>query len=126
MSEDSEYANFMRRSKELYEDALASLPNPDPPREFQGNYLKKHPILFFRVYKMVMNCCPIICYNNNNFLDCPALTAELHHRTFLEEIVFWTVKYEFPEKLVCLLLKILPDTRYKEAFTRSFVLHYSR
>ena len=93
MSEDSEYANFMRRSKELYEDALASLPNPDPPREFQ---------------------------------DCPALTAELHHRTFLEEIVFWTVKYEFPEKLVCLLLKILPDTRYKEAFTRSFVLHYSR
>ena len=36
VSEDSEYANFMRRSKELYEDALASLPNPDPPREFQG------------------------------------------------------------------------------------------
>ena len=25
------YINF-----ELYEDALASLPNPDPPREFQG------------------------------------------------------------------------------------------
>ena len=93
ISDDSEYASFMRRSKELYEDALASLPNPDPPREFQ---------------------------------DCPALTAELHHRTFLEELVFWTVKYEFPEKLVCLLLKILPDTTYKEAFTRSFVLHYSR
>ena len=39
MSEDSEYANFMRRSKELYEDALASLPNPDPPREFQGIFV---------------------------------------------------------------------------------------
>ena len=42
MSEDSEYANFMRRSKELYEDALASLPNPDPPREFQGNNLNQN------------------------------------------------------------------------------------
>ncbi len=44
----------------------------------------------------------------------------------MEELVFWTVKYEFPERLVCLLLKMLPDADYKEAFTRSFVLHYSR
>ncbi len=36
VNEDSEYANFMRRSRELYEDALRSLPNPDPPAEFQG------------------------------------------------------------------------------------------
>ena len=44
----------------------------------------------------------------------------------MEELVFWTVKYEFPEKLVCLLLKMLPDAEYKEAFTRAFVTHYSR
>ena len=56
----------------------------------------------------------------------PALTAELRHTTLLEELVFWTVKYEFPERLVCLLLKLLPDTQYKEALTRSFVRHYSR
>ena len=55
-----------------------------------------------------------------------ALTAELRHTTLLEELVFWTVKYEFPERLVCLLLKLLPDTQYKEALTRSFVRHYSR
>ena len=60
------------------------------------------------------------------FPDCPALTAELRHATLLEELVFWTVKYEFPERLVCLLLKLLPDTQYKEALTRSFVRHYSR
>ena len=52
MSEDSEYANFMRRSKELYEDALASLPNPDPPREFQGNNMNQHRIVFFVLYKI--------------------------------------------------------------------------
>ena len=90
---DSEYANFMCRSKERYEDALRSLPNLEPPPDFQ---------------------------------DCPALTAELRHATLLEELVFWTVKYEFPERLVCLLLKLLPDTQYKEALTRSFVRHYSR
>ena len=36
---DSEYANFMIESKEKYEDALRSLPNLEPPTEFQGkNY----------------------------------------------------------------------------------------
>ena len=93
VEEDSEYANFMSRSRDMYEDALRSLPNLEPPTEFQ---------------------------------DCPALTADLKHQTLLEELVFWTVKYEFPERLVCLLLKLLPDTCYKEALTRSFVRHYSR
>ena len=60
------------------------------------------------------------------FCDYPSLTASLTHHTFLEELVFWTVKYEFPQKLVCLLLNMLPDAEYKEAFTRAFVLHYSR
>lgn len=60
------------------------------------------------------------------FSDCISLTSQLCHSTFMEELVFWTVKYEFPEKLVCLLLKMLPDAEYKEAFTRSFVTHYSR
>ena len=67
-----------------------------------------------------------ILYFFSKFSDCPALTAELRHTTLLEELVFWTVKYEFPERLVCLLLKLLPDTQYKEALTRSFVRHYSR
>uniref|UniRef100_A0A0N8E404 E3 ubiquitin-protein ligase n=1 Tax=Daphnia magna TaxID=35525 RepID=A0A0N8E404_9CRUS len=56
----------------------------------------------------------------------PALQDSLVHRTFLEELVFWTVKFEFPQKLVCLLLNMLPDPDYKEAFTRAFVLHYAR
>ena len=93
VDDDSEYANFMARSKEMYAEALRSLPNFEPPTEFQ---------------------------------DYPALSPELRHHTFLEELVFWTVKYEFPEGLVCLLLKLLPDTEYKEALTRSFVRHYSR
>lgn len=50
----------------------------------------------------------------------------LEHSTFLEELVFWTVKYEFPQKLVCLLLNMMPDLNYKEAFTKTFVHHYSR
>ena len=58
--EDTEKVDFMKRSKELYEDALASLPNPDPPREFQGRnnkyvtgqpkYLYLEKILTERVY----------------------------------------------------------------------------
>ena len=77
----------------MYEDALRSLPNLEPPMEFQ---------------------------------DYKVLTAELKHESLLEELVFWTVKYEFPEGVVCLLLKLLPDVEYKGALTRSFVRHYSR
>jgi len=55
-----------------------------------------------------------------------SLQEHLVHTTFLEELMFWTVAYEFPQKLVCLLLNMLPDPDYKEALTRAFVLHYSR
>ena len=34
VNEDSEYANFMRKSKDCYEDAMMSLPTPPPPKEF--------------------------------------------------------------------------------------------
>lgn len=58
--------------------------------------------------------------------ECASLQEHLQHSTFLEELMFWTVAYEFPQKLVCLLLNMLPDPEYKEALTRTFVLHYSR
>ncbi|KAJ8915976.1 hypothetical protein NQ315_016653, partial [Exocentrus adspersus] len=61
-----------------------------------------------------------------DYKDCPSLQENLVHKTFLEELVFWTVKFEFPQKVVCLLLNMLPDPDYKEALTRAFVLHYSR
>ena len=47
------------------------------------------------------------------YLAYPALQDSLVHHTFLEELVFWTVKFEFPQKLVCLLLNMLPDPDYK-------------
>lgn len=42
-----------------------------------------------------------------------ALQPNLVHNSFLEELVFWMVKFEFPQKLVCFLLNMLPDTDYK-------------
>lgn len=77
---DSEYTNYMTDSKRIYEEAIRSLPNPEPPDEYK---------------------------------DCPSLQEQLIHRTFLEELVFWTVKFEFPQKVVCLLLNMLPDPDYK-------------
>ncbi|GFY54890.1 e3 ubiquitin-protein ligase ubr3 [Trichonephila inaurata madagascariensis] len=49
---------------------------------------------------------------------------QLKNSSFLDELVFWTIKYEFPQKLVCLLLNMMPDLTYKEAFTKIFVKHY--
>lgn len=52
------------------------------------------------------------------FVDCPTLNGQLVHHTFSEELVFWTVKYEFSQNM-------LPDSQYKEALTTAIVLHYS-
>lgn len=77
---ESEYAQYMVDSKRIYEEALRSLPNPEP---------------------------------SEDYCDCPSLQEHLTHKTFLEELVFWTVKFEFPQKVVCLLLNMLPDPDYK-------------
>ncbi|UYV79266.1 UBR3 [Cordylochernes scorpioides] len=72
------------------------------------------------------------------------LDPNLEHKTFLDELMFWTVKLEFPQDLVCFLLTMLLDQTYKamiaglcslywgwvlfeqEEFMRTFVLHYGR
>ena len=53
--------------------------------------------------------------NDGNIVlaDMKGLDPELNHKTFLEELVFWTVKFEFPQKFVTLLLSLLPDNQYK-------------
>lgn len=48
------------------------------------------------------------------------------HRTLLDEFIFWTFKFEFPQNTVCFLLNMLPVQEYKEQLTRTFVMHYSR
>ncbi|XP_019731364.1 E3 ubiquitin-protein ligase ubr3 [Hippocampus comes] len=49
----------------------------------------------------------------------------LKHKCFLEELLFWTIKYEFPQKKVTFLLNMLPDQDYKITFTKTFVQHYA-
>lgn len=48
--------------------------------------------------------------------DCIALQKRLVHRCFLEELMFWNIKFEFPQKMVCLLLNLLPEPEYKVKF----------
>ncbi|XP_063964911.1 E3 ubiquitin-protein ligase ubr3-like isoform X1 [Lytechinus pictus] len=54
----------------------------------------------------------------------PGMTKDLNHLTLLEEFIFWTVIYRFPQKMVTFLLNMLPDNDYKELFTTTFVQHY--
>lgn len=60
------------------------------------------------------------------FTNVKGLGHKLVHTTLLDELVFWMVKFELPQKMVTLLLSLLPDENYKQAFTKAFVLHYSR
>ncbi|KAK7870457.1 hypothetical protein R5R35_000735 [Gryllus longicercus] len=86
-----------------------------------SSYMEESQRVYQEVLKSLPNPEP-----PDEYKDCPSLQEHLVHRTFLEELVFWTVKFEFPQKVVCLLLNMLPDPDYKEALTQAFVLHYSR
>uniref|UniRef100_A0A8B9LT97 E3 ubiquitin-protein ligase n=1 Tax=Astyanax mexicanus TaxID=7994 RepID=A0A8B9LT97_ASTMX len=59
------------------------------------------------------------------FLIDPSIMDSLKHKCFLEELLFWTIKYEFPQKMVTFLLNMLPDQDYKITFTKTFVQHYA-
>ncbi|XP_075538294.1 ubr3 ubiquitin ligase isoform X4 [Dermacentor variabilis] len=100
--EDEEKAKFLRHNYECYEEAKRRLQNWECPPEYQVSE-----------YKMFTK-------------EIASLQPVLMHNSFLEELVFWMVKFEFPQKLVCFLLNMLPDINYKEAFTQTFVQHYSR
>ncbi|KAK9883214.1 hypothetical protein WA026_001405 [Henosepilachna vigintioctopunctata] len=86
-----------------------------------AQYLNESRRVYVEALKSVPNPEPL-----EEYRECPSLQEQLVHKTFLEELVFWTVKFEFPQKVVCLLLHMLPDPDYKEALTKAFVLHYSR
>ena len=49
----------------------------------------------------------------------------LTESNILDEFLFWCIKFDFQENLLNLLLSLLPDIRYKTAFTKSFVSKYS-
>ncbi|OTF78885.1 E3 ubiquitin-protein ligase UBR3-like protein, partial [Euroglyphus maynei] len=52
--------------------------------------------------------------------------SDLKHKTYLDEIIFWTIYYEFPNNLITFLLKMLPHDDYKAHFAECFVKHYFR
>ncbi|CAB3374675.1 Hypothetical predicted protein [Cloeon dipterum] len=60
------------------------------------------------------------------FSDLKDKLERREHLTFLEELNFWIVKLEFPQRIVCFLLNLLTDAEFKEAMTNAFILHYSR
>lgn len=49
----------------------------------------------------------------SKYKDFVALQSDIVHSSLLEELIFWTFKYEFPQNFVCFLLNMLPDPEYK-------------
>lgn len=47
-------------------------------------------------------------------------------KNFIDELMLWTIVFEFPQKLVCFLLSFLMNCEYKKTFSRAFVNLYPR
>ena len=93
---NKKYEEFVAHSQEMFVDSIATVEKPAFPHQ--------------------------LC------ADFPALadSSHLRHESMLDELMFWIVKFEFPQPLVTFLLTMLPDEAYKTAFTNSFIKHYSR
>ncbi|XP_032517089.2 E3 ubiquitin-protein ligase Ubr3 [Danaus plexippus] len=97
---------------------LVSAPQPDTD---YGHYMTESN----RVYEKAIDSFPAP-EPPDEYRHLPALAPRLQHNTLLDEFIFWTFKYEFPQNVVCFLLNMLPDQDYKEHLTRTFVMHYAR
>jgi len=49
----------------------------------------------------------------NMCVDIEEILQNLAHTSLLEELYFWSVKYEFPQKLVTFMLSLLPNDQFK-------------
>lgn len=64
-------------------------------------------LLFLVLILIVLHMPASTFYADQSIMDV------LKHKCFLEELLFWTIKYEFPQKMVTFLLNMLPDQDYK-------------
>jgi len=53
------------------------------------------------------------CVDMTLLVDIEEILQNLAHTSLLEELYFWSVKYEFPQKLVTFMLSLLPDEQFK-------------
>lgn len=65
------------------------------------------------VYTSQGNLLNLLFFWSSSELGNPAVAYPLVPSSFVEELLFWAVIFEFPEKIVTLLLKMLPDNTYK-------------
>ena len=73
-----------------------------------GKYLETSKYKYEEAVKMFPSPEP-----PDDYKHLPALGQFIVHKTLLEEFIFWTFKYEFPQNIVCFLLNMLPDQDYK-------------
>lgn len=78
--DDSPYAVFMNNSKALYEDALISLRNPDPPPEFEGKLDRVNNLYVVRSMMHTLQ------QGSTSFRFYPYIVSSPCERGFLPEI----------------------------------------
>ena len=88
-----------------------NLVRPPFPNNKFGTYLTNSNRKYEEAVKLFPSPEPPDEYKN-----LPALGKTVVHKTLLEEFIFWTFKYEFPQNVVCFLLNMLPDQDYKVTF----------
>ncbi|XP_047739431.1 E3 ubiquitin-protein ligase Ubr3-like [Hyalella azteca] len=49
----------------------------------------------------------------DDYHDVTGAVGAVGHTTFLDELVFWMINFEFPEKLSCFLLSMRPDAVFE-------------
>ncbi|CDW55395.1 E3 ubiquitin-protein ligase UBR3 [Trichuris trichiura] len=111
-------ANYLL-DKEAYQDFLKF------PKEYDVGTSYTMLGLLGMFYEEALNTLsPIYAFHELEVYDCLDLYAPLNHCTLLEETMFWMVKFEFPQRIVNILLNLLTEPEFKVAFGVSYAEHY--
>lgn len=90
------------------EQTYRKLVEPPFPQNSYGNFLEYGRRKYEEAVRLFPSPEP-----PDEYKHLPALGQTIVHKTLLEEFIFWTFKYEFPQNIVCFLLNMLPDQDYK-------------
>lgn len=98
----------------IHEDTYRRLVEPPFPSNEYGKFLEHSRRKYEEAVRLFPSPEP-----PDEYRHLPALGETIVHKTLLEEFIFWTFKYEFPQNIVCFLLNMLPDQDYKVTFAHN-------
>jgi hypothetical protein len=109
--------------EEFYADKIKSESNPNPSND--NTKIRNHfHKTFLDLIESTEKSTVIVVPQKLSLPFDPSYLKSREYTNILNELLYWCIRYEFPEDFVQFLLCLLPEYNYKTEYLKSFILHY--